>query len=1591
MASKAAIATAWIRVLPSLDGLQAALVQASKGALLTPKVMPKLDSSLFAKSGANAGGIFAGLFNSSSSKTVNSGLGGLLSELEGNFSKSGSRAGAGFSNSFGSYLSGGGLSGYLKLGLAASGVAAVGSAAASIIGTVAGLGNEWGRVNGMVRNAIGDQGDLQGALKMTTSAANEIGVPMKELATESARLVKLAPNTIPDYGTAVKFTSLLSKNMVATGASTEEVNSVMRQVTQSLGKGVVNGDELNSIMENAPEIAQILADHLGVSVGQLKEMGKEGKISGDALRDSILGAEKRINDEFMKMPVTADRAWKMVANDFSLQMEAAYVQSSVALGDSIKKLSTSGLVESFAKYLSKNMGAAFDDIAKMADHLVDMFTPLKGVFDDASEGVSPFIQALNSITGAFVSMNLNDFINNLKLIATVGTFAFSGILGGVDNMLSRIPLVGNTLLGLKKSAGTVGAALGSMAGAGVDATGKLMDKLGDATSGMSKLFNGFGQNSKQAKEFEAAIKDMDFSSMPKKFQDALKQMTDGTQPFDKSLAHMETVLNNLSTNALSNLPRNFSEVMAKAGDAVESESNDILAKTSSLASKISITFKGMFEAGQASKQLQSAMQSISSTVDAVSNNASTAFRDGALHFTSAITKGASASFKETGASLAESLAGAFANLNAKIDPQIVNIGVESRKAADEFQKNWDSIATSSKSTFDKILAYSEMADKASAEGWITFTDSFHDVMNDAIDKAYDASLKIEDGLGKIPSKVKTAYADISSIIDASYATTMSNQSKYTKEEMNNVANARNVIVKSFTSLTGIKVPDFLTPAVGSMISATTNELRRLSTVVTAPMNALVNLSDMIGEKMGRALGGPPVQMLKSAFSDALVQARSEVPAIEKIFSGIGAAASKAMSFRPSFDGAIKAVNSFGTEFSDVLFQTMDIPPSITDKIGKGVAAALRTPISTVRSGVEVIGQTVSGAVKHFGGLGTVAQKTFSSIMSGALKVSGGALKGIGTALSGVSKGFSAVGRAAANLGVTTAITSSLGTAITQLYHADPSEMGQQMQDMANKMSAGMATAAKQVPAMATAFQNVLPQVIGMFTTMVPQLIPVVVSTINTLVTTITDNLPQIMAAVQIALNAIIASIPQILPALLNGVMSLIGSVAQMLPSMLATLGNAVIALIGALGPVIQTGVPIMMAAISSMMTQIGTQLPVFAQQLAASLPAFMDAIAAALPQTLTSLMTGISALVTGIIQMLPTLLPTLIMGFVSLINGLIGALPQIIMIFAQMLPQIIDGVTATIGTVIPALVQGAISMVNALVQNLPTIIQALVTAAPMIIQSLVTGFVSNIGVLINGAIQLVLALVAALPQIIIALIEAIPTILSTLGQAFIDNFPTILAAFGNGFVSLAAALPQLIGTVIGAIPGILLAIARAFEGLGGKILGFIKDIPDKIKGLFDGAGQWLLDAGKSIMDGLVKGLKNAWHGVTDFVGGIGDWIKEHKGPISYDRVLLIPAGLAIMGGFHKALVEGFGDVQEFVESVAPQIQNMVSAGIDPLYANTDKFPNANMNVGANKYNGDRPTVINVKADIVRGDDDLYTAVPQTVRALQNEFQGSLVI
>ncbi|HGF7945973.1 TPA: phage tail tape measure protein [Enterococcus faecium] len=130
-----------------------------------------------------------------------------------------------------------------------------------------------------------------------------------------------------------------------------------------------------------------------------------------------------------------------------------------------------------------------------------------------------------------------------------------------------------------------------------------------------------------------------------------------------------------------------------------------------------------------------------------------------------------------------------------------------------------------------------------------------------------------------------------------------------------------------------------------------------------------------------------------------------------------------------------------------------------------------------------------------------------------------------------------------------------------------------------------------------------------------------------------------------------------------------------------------------------------------------------------------------------------------------------------------------------------------------------------------------------------------------------------------------------------------------------------------------------------NLVNAVSNTVDRVTGWFDNLKNIdLLAAGKAIMDSFLEGLQNAWKSVQDFVGGIGDWIREHKGPIQYDRKLLIPAGQAIMNGLNKGLTGGFNDVQNTVGSMADFIAELFNANHDVDIAANLK--NANKNIGA---------------------------------------------
>lgn len=112
----------------------------------------------------------------------------------------------------------------------------------------------------------------------------------------------------------VQFAEQLNKQLALSGASGSSAQAAILQLEQGLASGVLRGDELNSVMEQAPAIAKSIADYMQVSVGQLREMGSKGQITADIVKNALFSAAEETNAEFAKTPMTWAQVWTVASN-----------------------------------------------------------------------------------------------------------------------------------------------------------------------------------------------------------------------------------------------------------------------------------------------------------------------------------------------------------------------------------------------------------------------------------------------------------------------------------------------------------------------------------------------------------------------------------------------------------------------------------------------------------------------------------------------------------------------------------------------------------------------------------------------------------------------------------------------------------------------------------------------------------------------------------------------------------------------------------------------------------------------------------------------------------------------------------------------------------------------------------------------------------------------------------------------------------------------------------------------------------------------------------------------------------------------------
>lgn len=251
---------------------------------------------------------------------------------------------------------------------------------------------------------------------------------------------------------SLRVTDVVSKALTVGGASAQEASASILQLGQALGSGVLQGDELRSLDENASTLMNHIADHFGVTMGQLRQMGAQGQLTSEAVIEAILASGDAIDGEFSKMPMTLGQAQTKIKNSWDYLMLS--IQRDTGVFSSIATSIDQTFEELFKDahaFMAIWNGPKDDDAGgeqyqklreahPIISQAVDALKKLVGVLDElgASTGVDNLIMKILLAAGAVTAIGGVLAIVGSAVSALIGVFSglFSIVSGVVGFLLA---------------------------------------------------------------------------------------------------------------------------------------------------------------------------------------------------------------------------------------------------------------------------------------------------------------------------------------------------------------------------------------------------------------------------------------------------------------------------------------------------------------------------------------------------------------------------------------------------------------------------------------------------------------------------------------------------------------------------------------------------------------------------------------------------------------------------------------------------------------------------------------------------------------------------------------------------------------------------------------------------------------------------------------------------------------------------------------------------------------------------------------------------------------------------------------------------
>lgn len=238
------------------------------------------------------------------------------------------------------------------------------------------------------------------------SAANRSRGSYLDMADSVAKLNMLAKDAFSSNDEAIYFVEQLNKQFKISGASVEETTSAMYQLTQAMAAGKLQGDEFHSIMENAPMLAQSIANEMGLTVGQLKEMSSQGLITADIIKEALFNSAEETNAKFAEIPMTFQDIGTQVQNELIAAFQPAMEEisnmtSSGVLNDALAGLSIAfRLVGTAAQAAIITVRGAFSALSVVIGTAKNIVTSFANLFRTAMPGIAT---AIVGVTTAFIT------------------------------------------------------------------------------------------------------------------------------------------------------------------------------------------------------------------------------------------------------------------------------------------------------------------------------------------------------------------------------------------------------------------------------------------------------------------------------------------------------------------------------------------------------------------------------------------------------------------------------------------------------------------------------------------------------------------------------------------------------------------------------------------------------------------------------------------------------------------------------------------------------------------------------------------------------------------------------------------------------------------------------------------------------------------------------------------------------------------------------------------------------------------------------------------------------------------------------------